>query len=236
MTQENLLKKVRESLSHPEIILFKAIERNAYSETSDYGYRFEIAPCQGVYHLDVDTNRSLMDLRNRVFEEMLVEAYGFRRVDFEGLSSQDWGVLDFDFKDDHWDPKIFYTHRLMAVEPVGIRKERTDAYKRHFHFHILPEFSAEFSEEDQRDAYTENYKPTTLRKSITRNIEVVLFPCIEYLKILDDLQRERQAIHALQRASGFRQDHDRLKKIEEDIGFVEKDTIHVPAYNKFFSR
>ena len=238
MVQENLLHKVRKSLSHPEIALFRARERDYYTQcAADYGYRFEIVPKKGIYQIDADTKSSLVALRNRAFECLLSNEFENRDIEFERISHVDWGVIPPHDDLANWRPDIFSVPGLRVLEPVGVRETRENEYCTHSSFYILPRFTSEFPSKESRGENHAQHKATVERKPITRVIDISLFPSFEYLQHLSEIHRERDAISALNLGldSDSRRDYDKIKEMEREIGFVEVDVIHVPAYNAFFS-
>ncbi|PIN81187.1 hypothetical protein COV11_02425 [Candidatus Woesearchaeota archaeon CG10_big_fil_rev_8_21_14_0_10_30_7] len=237
MIEENLLDKVRKSLSHPDIVLFRARERNAYTDNAgDYGYRFEIVPKKGFNRIDAETYGSLIALRNKVFKKLLSEEYKLRRIEFEGISYVDWGVIP-PFNLAHWNKDMLAVSGLRVKEPIGVREERTEAYCTHSQFHILQKFTSEFSDEENEGENHISYKAFVKRKPITRIIDVCLFPSFDYLKHLSEIYRERDAICSLNLGldSNSGKDYDRIKEMKRQLGFVDIDSIYIPAYNSFFS-
>ncbi len=238
MVEENLLRKVRKSLSHPEIVLFRARERDSYTQGfADYGYRFEIAPKKGIYQIDANTKSSLVALRNRIFEYLLSDEYENRYIEFEGISRVDRGVIPPHDDIANWRPDIFSVSGLRVLEPVGVREEREEAYSTHSSFYILPRFTSEFPSNESGGENHVQHKATLNRKPIMRVIDVSLFPSFEYLQRLSEIHRELDAISSLNLGLDLdsRRDYDKIKEMEREIGFVEVDVIHVPAYNAFFS-
>jgi len=238
MVNENLLQKVRRSLSHLDIGLFRSRERDSYTQNiADYGYRFEVFPKKGVYKINYETRASLIDLCNRVFGELLSEEYQDRNIEFEGVPNVSWGVIPpYDNLEGQSD--IFLSPGLRIFEPVGIREERNDAYTVHSRFYLLPQFTSEFSPEEGGGENHIPHKETISRKPITRLIDVALFPSLEYLKELSEIHRERDAIFALNLGldPDSMKDYDEIKNLEREIGFVDIDSILISAYNSFFSQ
>jgi len=235
----NLLHEVRKALSHKEITLFEAMERRAYTGcNSDYGYRFEIALKRGMYHLDKDSGKALVDLHNTIFERLYTEKFKLRGGEFEGMNDVNWGVFDSPGHS-HWMGENILSIPILRVEePVGVREERDDAYTAHSRFYLLPQFTSEFSPEEGRGENHIPHKETVSRKPITRIIDVALFPSLEYLRELSEIHRERDALVSLNLGMDTtrreRKGYDEIKEREKQLGFVDINSISISDYNRFF--